>query len=160
MSAQKQVNPSPRSSGVGIALQRFFMRVHIFFYRLTDGVIGGNLAGHPMLLLTTIGRKSGRERITPIFYFADGDRFVLIGSNGGAAEHPQWWRNLQMHPQAHIQVGRKHIAVTASLATGAERQRVWSLVTSRYHEFVAYQKRTIREIPVVVFTIDKEEEER
>jgi F420H(2)-dependent quinone reductase len=154
MAIQKQADLTPAGQGVWIALQRFFMGVHVFCYRLTGGVLGGNLAGHPMLLLTTIGRKSGRERVTPIFYFADGDRFVLIGSNGGAPRHPQWWGNLRVHPQASVQVWRKQIAVTASLASGEERERLWELVTARYPEFVRYQKRTTREIPVIILAMD------
>jgi F420H(2)-dependent quinone reductase len=153
MAAQERAKLAPSGQGIGIALQRFFMDVHIFCYRLTGGILGGNLAGHPMLLLTTIGRKSGRERVTPIFYFADSARFVLMGSNRGAPRHPQWWGNLRAHPQAHVQVWRKHIAVTASLASGAERERLWSLVTARYPEFIRYQSRTTREIPVVVLTV-------
>jgi deazaflavin-dependent oxidoreductase (nitroreductase family) len=137
---------------IGRALQRFFMDVHIFFYRRTGGGIGGNLAGRSMLLLTTIGRKSGQERITPIFYFSDRDRFVLIASNGGAPQHPQWWRNLQAHPQARVQVGRRIVAVTAQHAVGEERQRLWSLITTRYPEFATYQKRTTRDILVVILT--------
>jgi F420H(2)-dependent quinone reductase len=140
-----------RKPGIGITLQRFFMCVHIFFYQRTGGVIGGNL-GRPMLLLTTIGRKSGQERITPIFYFPDGDRFVLIASNGGAPQHPQWWFNLKAHAQAKVQVGRQMIAVTAQQADGEERQHLWSLITAKYPEFITYQKRTMREIPVVILT--------
>jgi deazaflavin-dependent oxidoreductase (nitroreductase family) len=149
-----QKAPQRRKTDIGRALQRFFMGVHVFFYQRTSGVVGGNLAGRSMLLLTTIGRKSGQERITPIFFFADKDRFVLIGSNGGAAQHPQWWRNLQAHPQARVQIGKHIVAVTAHQAVGEERQRLWSLITARYPNFAAYQKRTTREIPVVVLTPD------
>lgn len=131
-------------------LQRYFMGLHVWFYQRTGGGIGGNLAGRSMLLLTTIGRKSGQERITPIFYFPENGRFVLIGSAGGAPGHPQWWRNLQANPQAKVQVGRSIIDVTAHEAVGEERERLWSLVTARYSEFLSYQHRTTRTIPVVV----------
>jgi deazaflavin-dependent oxidoreductase (nitroreductase family) len=151
MTLRDQAAPQRRKSGIVIILQRFFMNVHIFFYQRTDGVIGGNL-GRPMLLLTTIGRKSRRERITPIFYFPYGERFVLIASNGGAPQHPQWWFNLQIHTQAKVQIGRHTIAVTTQQAAGEERQHLWSLITSKYPEFMTYQKRTTREIPVVILT--------
>lgn len=149
MAVRDQATQQRHKAGIGITLQRFFMRVHIFFYQRTGGVIGGNL-GRPMLLLTTIGRKSGQERITPIFYFPNGDRFVLIASNGGAPQHPQWWFNLQAHSQAKVQIGRNIIAVTAQQADGEERQHFWSLITAKYPEFNSYQKRTTREIPVVI----------
>jgi F420H(2)-dependent quinone reductase len=150
---RNQATQQPRKPGIGITLQRFFMRVHIFFYQRTGGVIGGNL-GRPMLLLITIGRKSGQERITPIFYFPYEGHFVLIASNGGAEQHPQWWFNLQAHSQAKVQIGRNIIAVTAQQAAGEERQHLWSLITSKYPEFITYQKRTTREIPVVILTPD------
>ncbi len=141
-----------RKQTSSVAIQRFFMKVHVFFYRLTGGLLGGKLAGRTMLLLTTTGRKSGQERVTPIFYFTDGPRFVLIGSNSGAQKHPQWWLNLQEHPQAQIQVRGRRLAVTASAASGEERQRLWSEITARYPEFNTYQQRTSREIPVVVLS--------
>lgn len=154
MAQQDQAIQQHRKSDIGIILQRFFMRVHIFFYQRTGGVIGGNL-GRPMLLLTTIGRKSGQERITPIFYFPDGDRFILIASNSGAPQHPQWCFNLQASSLAKVQIGRNIIAVTAQQADGEERQRLWSLITAKYPAFNAYQKRTMREIPVVILTPDR-----
>ena len=137
---------------IQLTLQRYFMGLHVWFYQRTGGSLGGNLAGRSMLLLTTIGRKSGQERITPIFYFPDKGRFVLIGSDGGAPRHPQWWRNLQAHPQAKVQFGRSVIDVTAHEAVGEERERLWSLVTARYPEFLRYQRRTTRTIPVVVLS--------
>jgi deazaflavin-dependent oxidoreductase (nitroreductase family) len=152
MSIQDRVRPHRRPS-IGVILQRFFMQLHIFFYQRTNGVLGGKLAGRSMLLLTTTGRISGQKRVTPIFYFADEDRFILIGSNGGAQTHPQWWRNLQALPQAEIQVGPRLLAVTASEATGEERERLWSKITTKYANFIAYQRQTSREIPVVVLTL-------
>ena len=105
-----------------------------------------------MLLLTAIGRKSGQEHVTPMLYFPDGGRFILIASNWGAPNHPQWWLNLQAHPQAKIQVGRKTVTVTATQADAQERQRLWSFATSKYFNFDAYQQRVAREIPVVILT--------
>ena len=74
-------------SDIKRTLQRSFMGLHVWFYQRTGGGLGGKLAGRTMLLLTTIGRKSGQERITPIFYFPDNGRFVLIGSNSGSPTH-------------------------------------------------------------------------
>jgi deazaflavin-dependent oxidoreductase (nitroreductase family) len=134
-------------------LQRYFMGMHVWFYQRTGGGLGGKLAGRSMLLLTTIGRKSGQQRVTPIFYFPDNGRFVLIGSDGGAPSHPQWWRNLQANSQAKVQIGRSIMDVAAHEAVGEERERLWSSVTARYPEFLSYQRRTTREIPVVVLSL-------
>ncbi len=79
-------------------------------------------------------------------------RFILIASNWGAPNNPQWWLNLQAHPSAKVQVGKKTIVVTATPADAEERARLWSLVTSRYPDFADYQRRTTREIPVVILT--------
>jgi deazaflavin-dependent oxidoreductase (nitroreductase family) len=103
-------------------------------------------------MLTTVGRKSGRAIDTPIFYFKDGDAFYVIASKGGAPEHPLWFLNLQANPQAWIQVhGSPRCAVTARVAEGAERTRLWAHAATLYPAYNAYQaKATTREIPVVV----------
>lgn len=152
MISQQQTTQQRRPSSMTTFFRHLFVKTHIFFYRLTGGIIGSNLGGRPMLLLTTVGRKSGQERVTPILYFPDGGRFILIASNWGSHQHPQWWLNLQAHPQATIQVGRKTLTVTAAQAEAQERQRLWSFATSKYFNFDAYQKRVAREIPVVILT--------
>jgi len=121
-------------------------------YRLTGGTVGGKMGGRPILLLTTIGRKSGKERVTPLLYLPEGDHFIVIASNWGEANHPIWWLNLQANPRAKIQIGRKTIPVTARQAGPEERQRLWPVITSQYSNFADYQKRTTREIPVVILT--------
>ena len=126
------------------------MNFHIWFYRLTDGMMGGKMAGRTMLLLTTHGRKSGLARVTPLQYNMDGINFVLIASNGGSAYHPQWFLNLQTHPEATIQVGPKQIAVLAREAQGEERERIWSHISAHFSEFPRYQQHTSRTIPVVL----------
>lgn len=136
--------------GIGRALQRLFMKGHISLYRLTDGAIGGK----SFLILTTVGRKSGKERDTPLFYFTDGDRFIIIGSNGGAPKHPIWWLNLQANPRAKVQVKKRIIPVTAKRADPKESERFWSIIASKYQNFVEYQKRTTREIPIIILTPD------
>ena len=79
-------------------------------------------------------------------------RFLLIGSNWGAPTDPQWWLNLQAHPSARLQVGKRTVAVTATLADAGERARLWPLITSQYANFADYQRHTTREIPVVILT--------
>lgn len=107
------------------ALKALF-RAHGFLYEATDGRFGARV-GMPMLLLTVTGRKSGRKRSTPLVYFEDGDAYVVVGSDGGARRDPQWWLNLRADPVATVRAGRRVVGVTARLAEGAERERLWEL---------------------------------
>jgi deazaflavin-dependent oxidoreductase (nitroreductase family) len=131
--------------------QRWLTATHEFWYRMTGGLVGGNFFGTPMLLTTT-GRRSGRKRITPLTYLEDGANYVIIASNGGSAEDPQWWRNLQRDPAAEIQVMNRTIAVDAREAEGDERARLWQKTVSRFPVYAGYERRTSRLIPVVVLT--------
>jgi F420H(2)-dependent quinone reductase len=150
MSIDQQPNKSQQSSKTQKALKRLFMQSHVFFYRLSGGILGGKAPDRAFLLLTTRGRVSGKERTTPLFYFPDGNRFIVIASNWGSAHHPQWWLNLQTNPHATVQAGRKVLIVTASQATGEEHERLWKTVTTNHKEFANYQKGTTRPIPVVI----------
>src|ERR1700693_3656308 len=99
MSANPQITDSKPWGGVTKSLARVIMKGHVSLYRLTGGKVGG---GESHLILTTTGRKSGVERDTPLFFFADGDHYIIIGSMGGAPKHPTWWLNLKSNPQAKI----------------------------------------------------------
>ena len=102
-------------------------------------------------ILTTTGRKSGRSFDTPIFYFRDGDAFYVIGSKGGAPQHPLWFFNLQAKPEASVTVHRTKVLVRARVAEGAERARLWAFAAVAYPPYDDYQaKAGSREIPVVV----------
>jgi deazaflavin-dependent oxidoreductase (nitroreductase family) len=102
-------------------------------------------------LMTTTGRKSGRQIDTPIFYFRDGQNFFVIGSKGGAPEHPIWFLNLQAKPEATVRVKGQDILVRARIATGEERSRLWKIGAALYPPYDEYQARANpREIPVVV----------
>lgn len=149
MSVDRQTAQPGQAGGAGKTFQRFFMRFHIGLYRLTGGVLGG---GKFILILTTTGRKSGVARDTPIFYFRDADRFIVIASNSGSPKDPTWWLNLKSNPQAKVQVGSQVISVTARQADPQESQRLWSIIADKYKGFLEYQKRTTREIPIVVLT--------
>jgi deazaflavin-dependent oxidoreductase (nitroreductase family) len=104
-----------------------------------------------MLLLTTTGRKSGEPRTTPLLYMADGEDFVVVGSNGGREEAPLWVRNLQATPKAVVQAGRRRHRVVAHFATGAEGVELWPKLSAYYHGWDYYKTLTDRELPVVVF---------
>ncbi len=149
MSTTDQTAQKSQIAGVGKSLQRLFMKGQVSLYRWTGGKVGG---GEHLLILTTTGRKSGVERDTPLFFFQDGDQFIIIASAGGAPKHPTWWLNLKSNPQARIQVGSRVIPVTAKVAEGEERTRLWSIIAENYKNFVGYQKRTDREMPVVILT--------
>jgi len=129
---------------------KFITGIHEFWYRLTNGIIGGNVLGARVLLLTTTGRKSGKRYTTPLTYLEDGGDFVIIASNGGSDRDPDWWRNLKAQPSAQVQIGGRHVDISAAPAAGAERGRLWEAVTARYPVYRDYERRTSREIPVVV----------
>ena len=132
------------------ALKAMF-KAHATVYERSGGRIGA-WAGLPTLLLSVTGRKSGHVRSTPLVYFEDGDSYVVVGSDGAAKRDPQWWKNLQVDPAGSVRVGRKQFDVKATLATGAERQRLWEIGTSINPMWSRYQTRTKRELPVVVLT--------
>lgn len=154
MSTDHHTAQPRRVGGIGRVLQRFVMKLHVSLYRFTGGVIGADVAGQSFLILTTVGRKSGQERDTPLFYFTDRDCFIIIASNGGAPKHPIWWLNLQANPHAKVQIKKRIVSVTAKQADPEETKRLWSIIAAKYQNFVEYQKRTTREIPIIVLTPD------
>ena len=125
-------------------------KVHTSVYRLTGGKVGHKAGKVTNLLLTTVGRKSGATRTVPLAYLADGDRFVVVASNGGSDRHPAWWLNLQHDPRATAQIGGDTINVHASLATAVERARLWPQLKAVNPFYGQYEKITAREIPVVI----------
>jgi len=127
-----------------------FGQTHVRAYRETGGEQGYHWRGTTVLLLTTKGRVSGQERTTPLIFRADGDRWVVVASKGGAPEHPDWYKNMARDPHAMVQVKDERIAVRAYDAEGEERSRLWSLMTEVWPAYDEYQRRTDRQIPVVV----------
>jgi deazaflavin-dependent oxidoreductase (nitroreductase family) len=127
-----------------------FGREHVRVYLKTHGEQGYHWRGTTILLLTTRGRVSGKERTTPLIYRSDGEAWVVVASKGGAPDHPDWYKNLDAHPEATIQVKRERIAVRAHTARGAERARLWRLMTEVWPPYDEYRQKTTREIPVVV----------
>ena len=123
---------------------------HVRRYVETDGRSGHRWYGKDTLLLTTRGRKSGTLRRTALLYGQDGDRYLLVASNGGAPKHPCWYLNLVEHPEVDVQVGAERFPATARDATAEERPRLWSLMTGIYPAYVGFQRKTRRQLPVVV----------
>ncbi len=124
--------------------------LHKELYRRSGGRIAGKVGGVKMLILTTTGRKSGQPRETMLNYGVDGDRIVLIASFGGDDRHPQWYRNLQANPEVTVRIGTETRRMRAADATPEEKPRLWSIMTAGYSGYDGYQRRTQREIPVVV----------
>jgi deazaflavin-dependent oxidoreductase (nitroreductase family) len=117
---------------------------------VSGGRIGGRLWDLPVVLLTTTGRKSGKQRTVPLCSLRDGDDVIVIASYGGLDQPPAWWLNLEANPNAELLNGRTRRAVTARNAAPEERARLWAEVTSRAPGYLEYEQRTTREIPVVI----------
>lgn len=127
------------------------LKVHQWLYETSDGRIGAVLGGRPMLLLRTVGRKTGAPRTAALLYVRDGDNYAVIGSKGGAPNHPGWYYNLRAQPDVEIQVGRERIPVRARIAEGDERARIWKNADEvNEGQYSVYQTRTARKIAVFV----------
>ncbi len=146
----EQSRPNARSPRGLHAALRVTGTLHRTLYVRTSGRIGGKLRGGPVLLLTTTGRKTGQARTRPVSYLRDGDNLVLIASAGGAPHHPAWYLNLQSNPRVRIQQGGTTRTMLARSADRSERARLWQGVLQQYPVAAGYQRRTGREIPVVI----------
>jgi F420H(2)-dependent quinone reductase len=143
------VRGRPYNAAIATA-QKWAAKIHASAFRATGGGIGGRMVGSPVLLLVTTGRKSGLQRTTVLLYLEDGGRHVIVASNGGTAKHPAWWLNLQADPEATIEVGARKTRVRATEARGEEKVRLWQRLVRMYPSYEDYQKRTDREIPVII----------
>lgn len=122
--------------------------LHTLVYRTTSGRLGRRLVNNDMLLLTTVGRSTGRQRTVPLLYLREGSRLVIIASYGGRPTHPEWYRNLEAHPRASVQILGEHFDVEATTMTETERHEWWPRIVDAYSGYAAYQSRTDRQIPV------------
>ena len=138
---------SPRAE----AIIKWMSRAQTWVYRKTGGRLGGKfLQGAPVALLTTTGRKTGEPRVSPLLYWREGDRIVLIASKGGAAANPMWYLNLKANPKVSVQIKDEVLQLTARDATEEERARYWPKMAAMYTSFDDYQSWTDRVIPVVI----------
>jgi deazaflavin-dependent oxidoreductase (nitroreductase family) len=133
-------------AGMLRALGRFNVPV----YRLTRGRLLGKIGRAPVLLLTSIGRRSGQPRTAPVLYLLDGQRVVIVGSNAGNAKAPAWSYNLKANPDAEIEIGAERRPVRARLAEAEERAELWQKMNQQYAGFDDYDERTSRDIGVFV----------
>jgi len=127
-----------------------WQRDHVERYLATDGKEGHIWQGVPTLLLTTIGRRTGRARRTPLIYGRDEDRYLVVASKGGSDDPPLWYTNLSADPRVRIQVGADTFDAQARTATAEEKERLWPVMTKIWPDYDTYQTRTSREIPIVI----------
>ncbi len=121
-------------------------------FRANSGKVGGYFTGKTLLLLHTIGAKSGQERVNPTAYVTDGDRLVIIASKGGAPTHPHWYHNLLAHPLVTVEVGTEKFQVRAAVVSEPERTRLYNKMVEMMPSFAEYQQKTSRIIPVITLT--------
>jgi deazaflavin-dependent oxidoreductase (nitroreductase family) len=131
---------------------KLLMAGNTFVYRLTGGALGSRMGGQSVLLLHSVGRKSGKQYTTPVNFYRDGENYILVASNWGGASHPSWYFNLKQQPDTTIQVGRQELPVKASQASGADYERLWQYVTRQNPFYTRYQSQTTRRIPIVILT--------
>jgi deazaflavin-dependent oxidoreductase (nitroreductase family) len=121
-------------------------------FRANAGKVGGPFAGKSLLLLHTIGAKSGQPRINPVACIRDGDRFVIIASKGGAPTNPDWYYNILANPLVSVETGTEQFQARASIAVEPERTRLYNQMVEMMPGFAEYQRKTTRVIPVVILT--------
>lgn len=129
---------------------RAFGPVHNAVYRVSKGRVAHRVGKAPVLLLTTTGCKSGQPRTHPLFYVADGERFVVVASNAGQDHHPGWYANLRARPEGVVEVGGRRVAVRARDADEAERAEFWPRAVAIFRGYARYARKTERQIPLVV----------
>jgi F420H(2)-dependent quinone reductase len=130
---------------------KLFMKINAFLIRATRGRIGAQLGTQTILILNTIGRKSGQPRSIPIAYFFYEGKYLIVESNWGKEGHADWYFNLLSQPHASIEVKGETIPVNTRFAEGEEYNRLWEYVTKRHSPYLEYQKMTPRKLPIAIF---------
>lgn len=131
---------------------KFANGLHVALYRMSGGKLANEIANLPILLITTVGRKSGKPHTNPVVYLKDGQNYLVAASVGGMDWHPGWYFNLTKTPQVQIRVGDKALDVEATITTGEERTRLFEKFKAASDNFVKYEKNTSRVIPVIRLT--------
>ncbi len=119
-------------------------------FRASEGRVGGPFEGAPLLLLHTVGAKTGQQRVNPMMYQAVPDGYAVFASKGGAPDNPDWYHNLLAHPRVTAEIGVRTVDLRARVAEGDEREKIWSAQKAAYPGFADYEQKTTRQIPVIV----------
>lgn len=134
---------------------KLFMDVNSFLLRASRGRLGSKLGTQSILLLETLGRKTGQPREIPIAYFFHEGKYLIVESNWGKNNHADWYLNLEKYPQAKLTVNGKLLSVRSRVAQADEHIRLWNYVTKQHAPYLKYQTMTSRPIPIVIFEPDK-----
>jgi deazaflavin-dependent oxidoreductase (nitroreductase family) len=146
----------PSAGQVLVELQKGVTQLHRIGLQSPLAPFLRRVGSQEFLVLETRGRRSGARRSTPLSFTRDGDAFVVIASNGGAARDPDWYKNLEARPQAWVEVAGARRPVRATTVAGGERDRLWRQAVRSYPGYLAYQRRAAREIPVVRLVPDED----
>ena len=119
-------------------------------FRANGGAVGGQFAGAPLLLLHTVGARSGQRRVNPVMYQKVDGGYAVFASKAGAPVNPDWYHNLLAHPQVTAEIGTETVELVARVAEGDERERIWAAQKAAYPGFADYERKTTRQIPVIV----------
>ena len=137
------------ASAIQNQMVKFFTGLHVFLYRTSGGKIWGSIGGNPVLMLTTTGRKTGKPRTTPVMYIHKDNEYLITASAGGADQNPTWLSNLNSKPEATIEMDGKKINVKAIITSGDERDKLYENFKALSRNFIEYEKKTTRKIPVI-----------
>ena len=153
MSGKKPRPFTRREEKLGSAVIRVMSRLNTWIYRVSGGRLLGRFpGGAPVLLLTTVGRRSGRLQTAPLLYLQEGDNYVVVASKGGMTHNPLWFKNLEANPQVDMEVGSRTMRATARRASKDEKAALWPKLVALYPSYADYQARTERDIPVVILS--------
>lgn len=139
-------------------IQKLFLRIFTFFhvalYHITNGRLGGRMNGLPVLLLYTVGHKTGKGRITPLGYFEHKGGYVITGSNAGMNSHPGWYYNLIANPQSRVQIKGDLIPISADVVEPGQYTQLWEKLTMLAPFYMTYTRKITRKIPVLVLRVN------
>ncbi len=144
---------TPTQEKLGTVAVRIMGAVNTWIFRASSGRLGNKFShGAPVLLLDNTGARSGKPRTTPLIYMADGDDVVLVASKGGMSHSPAWYFNLVKTPDCEVQIGSEVRPMRARRASDDEKAALWPRLLEVYPDYDDYQKRTPRNIPVMVLS--------
>jgi deazaflavin-dependent oxidoreductase (nitroreductase family) len=119
-------------------------------YRANGGKVGGSFEGAPLLLLHTVGARTGQQRVNPMMYQPVAGGYAVFASKGGAPANPDWYHNVLAHPRVAAEIGTRTVELLARVAEGQEREQIWATQKAAYPGFADYERKTTRQIPVIV----------